>query len=90
MSTFVKVSLGACLAWVISLVFYAIARSIWNADIERLSLSPFWGSSLDIGPYLNWAHYTSAVLFFLGIGIFLAGVLMREKRAQLPLIPPSE
>ena len=76
--TSTKVFCVAFLTSGVSFVFYLLARKVWNDDIERLKLSPFWGSTLDIGPYTNWAHYTSFAIFVLAVAIFIAGFALRR------------
>ena len=86
MRTSTKTFLFAFLTYGISFGFYLIARTIWNDDIERLKQSPFWGSTLDIGPYLNWAHYVSFGIFTVGVVFCIAGTLLRQsenKKSEL-------
>lgn len=61
-----------------SLIVYIYAQMIWNEDLERLRKSPFWGSTLDIGPYLNWAHYLSFGIFVAAIGTTTAAVILKR------------
>jgi hypothetical protein len=69
--------------FVASLIVYVYAQRIWNEDLERLQKSPFWGSTLDIGPYLNWAHYVSFGIFVAAIGATAAAVLLRRSEKGL-------
>jgi hypothetical protein len=78
MRTSTKVFLSAALTYGIAAVFYLIAREIWNDDLERLKQSVFWGSTLDIGPYLNLAHYVGFVFLSIAVAICIAGILLRQ------------
>lgn len=76
MRTSTKLLLLAIISYGISIAFYVTARVVWNTEIERLKQSPFWGSTLDIGPYTNWAHYASLSLFIIGVAISIAAIML--------------
>jgi hypothetical protein len=64
--------------YLVAIVFYFVARSITSAEWERLRESPFYGSTLDIYPTYNWAHYTAAAAFFVGVGITIGGIMLNK------------
>ncbi len=62
--------------------FLFVARSITSAEWDRLRQSVFYGSTLDIYPTYNWAHYTSFRLLMVAVGITIAGMLLKGRETN--------
>jgi len=78
MRTSTRVFSISVLFYVASFGFYLYARKLWNNDLERLKKSIFWSSTLDIGPYTNWAHYCALGILVAAIAVTIAGILLRK------------